>query len=708
MSGRTRWPTPEGTRRNHGRVSDGQDWPLDDEFLNGDSRNVPPRVTAVAIGVAVGSLLVALGVGFALLSGNPPLAGASPTPPASEHPSPTADQPSPATPPVPVAPAACRAPGTTDTTLGTEPPSLIATRSTDARPQLTVDRVGCVHVALEVEESGGIVYLTDRDGSWTETSVETLPDECAGADRDLIDSISVDRDLAVWISFTRMSCGPAGRSAGSFHVTLRDGSWSAPVRMTGAGTRGLAFAVRDGRTHLVYEAGDELRYRTDGAGSPTDEQIGRRGGWAADMKLGADGQAHIVFLNNAVRYAVAGDGPIEVEKVADFHDAWSPVLALGPSDRPHAVWGEDWPRSSGVTVSYARRGQSWSNPIDAFGHDVEALGLTVDSSGVAHVFAGYDDGGLLHAVGLDGELSVRQIFDDWYATGAGAVAFDDLGLLHVLFVGVHDGETGMWHASGLPTAPPAVTPSGVSVAVDHEGTVNERGAATISGTITCRPAISDVRIWLQLIQLGGDVLHAFPRAGQCAEGRTPWQVEVTSEYYIPGDATVWVIEACAAGGLGECFSVRTNYEVILRFTGSATPTPTPLLPIPSPSATPVARLVEPILVYVGRRAEGDLEIYRLSVTNWHEYSAELFATDPSLPPCRVTQSGSRTWLAVVDATTGTPLAGECELYDPARLADSIFFVVEAGEPVPDAVYLEMVDQLTGQVVRSGPAAITQD
>ena len=79
----------------------------------------------------------------------------------------------------------------------------------------------------------------------------------------------------------------------------------------------------------------------------------------------------------------------------------------------------------------------------------------------------------------------------------------------------------------------------------------------------------------------------------------------------------------------------------------------PATPTPSGPAAPdkADALPTPKLVLVGTKdrssdQSGKLMVYEFQITNWIDYSSELFKPEPSLPPCTNGQPASRTWLQV--------------------------------------------------------------
>jgi hypothetical protein len=90
------------------------------------------------------------------------------------------------------------------------------------------------------------------------------------------------------------------------------------------------------------------------------------------------------------------------------------------------------------------------------------------------------------------------------------------------------------------------------------------------------------------------------------------------------------------------------------------------------------------------------DYHDLTVTNRSDYPDQLFAPSPSLPPCGLNASASRTWVSIHDASTDAVLNTFCALSSSADL-DNIWFFVPTGGNVPPTVYVKLTDRLTGRV-----------
>jgi hypothetical protein len=94
--------------------------------------------------------------------------------------------------------------------------------------------------------------------------------------------------------------------------------------------------------------------------------------------------------------------------------------------------------------------------------------------------------------------------------------------------------------------------------------------------------------------------------------------------------------------------------------------------------------------------------YDLSVVNWTDYPAELFAAQPDLEPCGLNSSASRTWVDIVDADHEQRIYGFCALGEPQGLT-GIWFALGRGVP-PPRVYVVLWDRLYDRLTESNPVS----
>lgn len=96
--------------------------------------------------------------------------------------------------------------------------------------------------------------------------------------------------------------------------------------------------------------------------------------------------------------------------------------------------------------------------------------------------------------------------------------------------------------------------------------------------------------------------------------------------------------------------------------------------------------------------------YRFDVLNKTDYSNDLFAASPDLPPCGANTKAARTWVDVYDQT-GKRLQGFCALGKSSDLG-TIWFALEDDRVPPSYVYIEMNDRKTNTKYKSNLADTT--
>ena len=96
--------------------------------------------------------------------------------------------------------------------------------------------------------------------------------------------------------------------------------------------------------------------------------------------------------------------------------------------------------------------------------------------------------------------------------------------------------------------------------------------------------------------------------------------------------------------------------------------------------------------------------YRLPVSNWQAYPAELFSPAPDLPACGANTNAARTWVDVHDAASDQRLYGFCAFRSPNDLR-RVWFAVREGSRLPERVYVVLRDRRTGSSYRSKPVQL---
>lgn len=96
--------------------------------------------------------------------------------------------------------------------------------------------------------------------------------------------------------------------------------------------------------------------------------------------------------------------------------------------------------------------------------------------------------------------------------------------------------------------------------------------------------------------------------------------------------------------------------------------------------------------------------YSYDVANKDEYTAEMFAAAPGLPPCGKNTKSSRSWVDFFDSR-GKRIYGFCALAKPADL-NGIWFAIQEDEVPPSYVYIEINDRQTNTKYKSNLADTT--
>lgn len=129
----------------------------------------------------------------------------------------------------------------------------------------------------------------------------------------------------------------------------------------------------------------------------------------------------------------------------------------------------------------------------------------------------------------------------------------------------------------------------------------------------------------------------------------------------------------------------------------------PLIPVPVQPIHPVKpifpgrpkKLATPKLTFAGTERytvrNKPFVRYRLSVTNWKDYSTEHFKPSPDLPPCGSNRKAARTWVDIIDSGTKKRIYGFCALDKPAALT-RLWFARAADQTPPAEVRIKLTDR----------------
>jgi hypothetical protein len=101
-----------------------------------------------------------------------------------------------------------------------------------------------------------------------------------------------------------------------------------------------------------------------------------------------------------------------------------------------------------------------------------------------------------------------------------------------------------------------------------------------------------------------------------------------------------------------------------------------------------------------------LRMYTIEITNSSEFSDELFAASPDLPPCGTNANSSRTWINIY-IDNGRRVYGWCAIHSNGELS-SLKFNIPADDPQPSKFYVEFVDRREGKVIKSNKIEIVEE
>ncbi len=293
-----------------------------------------------------------------------------------------------------------------------DPLNLASTPSLAAPPQVALDGSGVLHVAWADSSAGNSqVYYARRatDGTWT--GPENISDSAGASDPP---RMALDGGGALHVVWSELS----GSDRAIYYARrATDGTWSAPLPISGAGTTVAApqLAVDGGgAVHAVWTAAGSAttavfyaRRATDGTWSAPLE-ISQDAGPAAAPQVAADGSAavHVAWATSSgssdVFYARRSSGgswsaPHNVS--ANDSASSAPLLAVESGGTAHVLWN-DLGQAGKPDVYYARRATdgAWSsgqNVSQTAGNS--SLQQVVNASGTIHMVWTEDSGDIYYA-----------------------------------------------------------------------------------------------------------------------------------------------------------------------------------------------------------------------------------------------------------------------------------------------------------------------
>ncbi|CAN5611002.1 hypothetical protein BH20ACI4_BH20ACI4_05970 [soil metagenome] len=94
--------------------------------------------------------------------------------------------------------------------------------------------------------------------------------------------------------------------------------------------------------------------------------------------------------------------------------------------------------------------------------------------------------------------------------------------------------------------------------------------------------------------------------------------------------------------------------------------------------------------------------YILAIVNHSDYSNELFAAAPDLPPCGENKNSSRSWISVYNKQKKKVF---CALKSAEALDSSLWFAIEKGETPPESLYITITDRRNKTTAKSNEVAV---
>ncbi|HET8724175.1 MAG TPA: kelch repeat-containing protein [Anaeromyxobacteraceae bacterium] len=111
----------------------------------------------------------------------------------------------------------------------------------------------------------------------------------------------------------------------------------------------------------------------------------------------------------------------------------------------------------------------------------------------------------------------------------------------------------------------------------------------------------------------------------------------------------------------------------------------------------------PVLEFTGTSARAGGNDYNLRISNWTQYPVEAFASQ-TVKACGLNNNASRTWVDILDGTTGAYVYGFCAFSAPTNL-QGLWFHVPAGSSPPASVKVRATDWIRNVVVESAPVTL---
>jgi hypothetical protein len=325
--------------------------------------------------------------------------------------------------------------------------------------EIAMDGAGAAHVVATNEE--GVIYLSNRSGSWTRQRITSPPP--GGYDGNL--SLGVDRDGSLTLALTRFGdwfcfgIGCVAQEPAGIYLMSGDGrAWSEPSAIAEGPNWESSLAVDGGPAHIAFarqdnKGGSSIHYGTNAGGSWSVEQVAVAA-YEPHLELAPDGTARLAFVEetgSAVYLtAASGTGTFSVETLP----GGSSTFALDAAGRPHVITGSS---------HFTHDGSSWTEPMAVFeparleygdGEFDEVVvhaGAIDVRNGTVHVISSNDyssGAGVWYANNATGPFMPVQLwaadgFVEDGPSGSSGIAVDASGRAHAVFT---KPDGGIWYA----------------------------------------------------------------------------------------------------------------------------------------------------------------------------------------------------------------------------------------------------------------------
>ena len=274
-------------------------------------------------------------------------------------------------------------------------------------PSIVVDNDNKVHVAYDNADGNGIIYATNRSGSWVRRKLTN--------GNDSLPHLTVDAQDRVRIIFTRTF---TDSPRAIYYVTNRTGEWKTKMLPWKAPGSTIRTAVSpSGTIHVVFTTDAHAYYVTNASGTWVRERLDAYFGNQAVLAVDVNGKVHIAYgqcLNDA-----------EEEATCEGEGIWYRTNATG-----------SWTTERITDLQLDR-----------------ATSIVTDGAGKAHViverrgmYQGREEMGIgMYYLTNESGAWVRQTVAKWGRKGV--LGVDRTGAVHVVYNQESETKRGIYYAT---------------------------------------------------------------------------------------------------------------------------------------------------------------------------------------------------------------------------------------------------------------------